>query len=113
MVTALPESIEQRQKRKKIRLDNRDKREQEHTAAVRVLLVLQSAARTERNKRESEARASRDTLRRKFLSIVPTSTLEGKGKEKEVRVGHSSGKEGEKRRFCDACDTEARGQGRL
>ena len=72
---------------------------------------------------------ARDTLRRKFLSIVPTRTLEEKGKEKnsgeerglrkavlegrvgsnglEVSVGHASGKEGAKRRFHDACDTES------
>jgi hypothetical protein len=53
MVTSLPKSIEQWQQRKKIRLYERDKREQKHTAAVLILLEAQSAARKEKMERES------------------------------------------------------------
>ena len=78
LVHDLPENFEKWKKNEDIRIDNSNKREAEHTVTVIVLLRIQSELRTATKKRQPEEKTSRENLRRKFLCIMPTRTLEGK-----------------------------------
>ncbi len=92
LVTSLPESIQQWQKRKKIKLEDREKREEAQTTAVRILLEVRSVERAENMARDAAAITSRNKLRLLFDGVMCARALEAKGqganrKEEEMYTG--------------------------